>query len=50
MAIMIRADIEEYEWRALRKLAIDLKKPIQTVIADALRKSSVTGKALRDAA
>lgn len=37
--IMLRASITQAEWAELRKLAIDRKATVQTLVADALRQT-----------
>jgi hypothetical protein len=50
MAILFRANLSDTEKVALQKLALDKRLTLAELIADALRKSTVTGKALKDAA
>lgn len=47
---MVRAALTAREWTALRTLALQKGKPTSELLADALRKSRVTAKALKDAA
>ena len=44
---MLRAELSQDEWAAIRKLAIDKRTPIQRLIADALRRSPVTKQAFK---
>lgn len=50
MSILIRAALTPSEWKALRKLALDKGEHTSELLAHALRRSPVTGKALKDAA
>jgi hypothetical protein len=47
---MVRVDLTEAQWTALRKLALDRGVFTSKLLADALRRSPVTGKALKEAA
>lgn len=50
MSVLLRAEITDLEWRELRKRAVDLEMPVQKMVAEALRVSSVTAPAFAAAA